>query len=213
MPDAEGFVLAGGASRRMGRDKALLELAGRPLIAHALEILRLAGLPASISGAWQDGAGVQSSLGSFAPVIADSEPALGPLAGICAALASTPARHGVFISVDAPLIPPSLIVSLLHHARVTGSLVTLASVSGFAQTFPAVVDRRALPALKAEMNAGRRGCYAAFQATGEPVSTVAAELLAQCGQAGRADGLPPWLWFLNLNTPGDLERIRALTGG
>ena len=39
-----GAVLAGGASRRMGEPKALVELAGRPLIAHAVSAVADAGL-------------------------------------------------------------------------------------------------------------------------------------------------------------------------
>jgi len=205
--DAAGFVLAGGESRRMGRDKALVELAGCPLIEHALGILHEAGLTASIAGS-------RARLEKFAPMIEDPEPGLGPLAGICAALASAAARYSVFLSIDAPLIPSSLVAHLLHHARVTGQAVTLASVSGFAQTFPAVLDRAILPALLIELAAGRRGCYAAFEtaaaAAGQIVSIVAAELLAQCGQAERKDALPPARWFLNVNTPGDLEQVRRI---
>jgi molybdopterin-guanine dinucleotide biosynthesis protein A len=206
-PGTAAFVLAGGKSSRMGRDKALLSFAGQPLAVRALSLLREAGLTASLVGA-------KSSLAPFAPVVEDREPGLGPLGGICAALASTPARLAVFLPVDLPLLPASLITFLVYRAQVTTRAVTLPAISDFTQTFPVVLDRAVLPALAAELAAGRRGCFAAFQAAasslGQPVSAVAVELLAQCGQLTHPDGIPPLRWFLNLNSPDDLERAEAL---
>ena len=101
-PEAVGFVLAGGQSSRMGQDKALLLFAGRPLVAHALSIFSRAGIAASIAGVRSS---ARTALEAFAPVVEDAEPGLGPLAGICAALASTSARYAVFLPVDLPLLP------------------------------------------------------------------------------------------------------------
>jgi len=211
--DAVGFVLAGGQSSRMGRDKALLEFAGRSLVAHALSILEEAGIPAMIAGAPSP---ARASLEAFVPVIEDASPGLGPLSGICTALSIISARYAVFLPIDQPLLPPSLIVFLLRHARITGSAVTVPSVSGFTQTFPAVLDRAALPALENELNAQRYGCFSAFQAVsaalGQPVGSIAVELLAQAGEVSHPLGLPPVSWFLNINTQDDLERAEALSG-
>ncbi len=205
--DAVGFVLAGGLSSRMGRDKALLMLDGRPLVENALSILRQAGLPASISGA-------RTPLASCAPVVPDTKPGLGPLGGVCAALASMPSQHAAFLPVDLPLLPASLLLFLLHHARMTGRAVTVAAVNGDAQTFPVVLKRTALPALKDELDAGRAGCFSAFQTAaaslGEPLSVVPVELLAQVGQVDHPAAIPVAHWFLNVNTPPDLRRASAL---
>ncbi len=206
-PDAAGFVLAGGQSSRMGADKAVVQLAGRPLVAHALDILREASLSASIAGA-------RSPLAEYAPLVEDSTPGLGPLSGICAALASCTNRHAVFLPVDLPLIPASLVAFLLHHAQVTGAAVTMAAVNGFAQTFPAVVDRRALPPLESALKGGHRGCFAAFEDAANqlafPLSILAVELLVQSGQVAHPNGLPAAFWFHNVNTPEELERAEAL---
>jgi molybdopterin-guanine dinucleotide biosynthesis protein A len=197
-----GFVLAGGQSSRMGQDKALLPFCGRPLVANALAILRQAGLAAFVAGA-------RSPLEGIAPVVEDREPGLGPLSGICSALASTSARHAVFLPVDLPLLPASLLAYLLHHAQISGRAVTISSACGFAQTFPAVLDRGLLPALKGELAAGRRGCLTGFEAAsasmGQEVSLIAVELLAQCGQVSHPSSLPSARWFVNINTPADLE--------
>jgi molybdopterin-guanine dinucleotide biosynthesis protein A len=206
-PDAAGFVLAGGQSSRMGADKALMPLAGKPLIEHALAILRQAGLAAAIAGA-------RSSLASFAPVVEDPAPGFGPLSGVCAALTSTSTRYTIFMPVDLPLLPASLLTFLLRRARIAGSAVTLASLNGFAQTFPSVIDRAMLPRLQRELEAGRAGCFQAFQAAAaalaQRVTVVPVEFLAQSGHISHPNGLPVSLWFLNLNTPADLERAERL---
>lgn len=204
--DAASFVLAGGRSSRMGADKALALFRGRPLIAHALDLLRSAGLSAAIAGA-------RSPLADFAPVIADAHKDAGPLSGICAALAATAAARALFLSVDAPLLPASLLIYLLNHARIAGNLITLASVNGFAQTFPAVVAREALPTLQSRLDAGLGGCFAAFQAAAEahrqPVCVLPVEILAQTGHVSHPDGLNPARWFLNVNSPEDLRRAES----
>jgi molybdenum cofactor guanylyltransferase len=205
------FVLAGGESNRMGRDKALVPLAGKPLITRALATLREAGLEPAIAGA-------RTSLESYAPVIPDPVPAsaavAGPLSGICAAMASTTARWRVFLPIDLPLLPASLLVSLVRSAQLTGAPITLASVNGFAQTFPAVFDRSVLPLLHAELDSGRNGCFAAFRAAASSLnrtlSVVPAEFLVQSGQAVHPAALPPFCWFLNVNTPADLRRAEML---
>ncbi len=209
--DAAGVVLAGGESSRMGRDKALLHFAGRPLIEYALATLHEAGVPAVIAGA---SPAAESDLAAYAPILRDAQPGLGPLAGICAALQAASARYAVFIPVDLPLLPPTLVKYLLHHARITGRAVTVSSVNGFEQTFPVVLDRCALPALRTELQCGKRGCFSAFKAAeeclGQPVAEVAVEMLVQSGQVAHPFGLPPLRWFLNVNTPQDLQRAEAL---
>ncbi len=205
--DAAGFVLAGGQSSRMGADKALVQLGGRPLVAHALAILHEVGLSASIAGA-------SSPLATYAPLVEDLTPGRGPLGGVCAALASCVCRYAVFLSVDLPLMPAVFVAFLLHHARVTGAAVTMASVSGYAQTFPAVVDRRTLPALESALKDGPRGCFAAFQGAAKqldlPLSILAVEFLVQTGLVAHAEGMPAAYWFHNVNTRGELERAEGL---
>jgi molybdopterin-guanine dinucleotide biosynthesis protein A len=204
--DTVGFVLAGGESRRMGEDKALVPFAGRTSIEQAVHILQDAGMAVWIAGA-------RSHLERFAPVVKDGKPGLGPLSGICAALEAMTARRAVFLPVDQPLTPACLIEMLLRHAEITGRAVTVSSVNGFAQTFPAVVDRRAFPMLSRELDAGRRGCFAGFQAAaaslGETISVIPVEIVVQSGQLQHPNGLSAGRWFLNVNSRAELARAEA----
>ena len=210
--EAEGFVLAGGKSTRMGQDKALLRFCGAPLIQHALEILSSAGVSSCIAGA-------RSDLSHFASVVPDlvEESGLGPVAGICAALSVCASRFAVFLPVDLPLIPASLIGYLVHHATISGAAVTVVSCGGFVQTFPAVVDRATAGSLMKSLHSGDRNCLKAFRAAGRAllggVCVLPLELLVQPGHVSHPVGLQAREWFLNLNAPDDLASLgRVMTG-
>jgi molybdenum cofactor guanylyltransferase len=91
-------ILAGGESRRMGRDKAWVEFDGQPLILRALSAVRDSGIKeVFISGrAGSD----YSALGC--PLLFDREPGCGPLAGIERALEVTEASLLLVLAVDLP---------------------------------------------------------------------------------------------------------------
>ncbi|MGA8086871.1 MAG: molybdenum cofactor guanylyltransferase [Terracidiphilus sp.] len=209
-PDA--FILAGGQSTRMGYDKALTLLAGVPLVQHACNLIRSAGLNPCIAGA-------QSNLSSFAPTLPDdpTRSGLGPLSGICSALANASAPLAVFLPVDLPLLPASLIVYLLHHATVSQSVVTVVSVAGFIQTFPAIIDTAALASLQSSLNSNDRNSLRAFRTASSrlsrPLAVLPVELLLQAGQVSSPQAIPPGFWFLNINAPQDLRHAEALLAG
>lgn len=97
-----GVVLAGGEARRMGgRDKGLLELAGRPLAAYALEALK------SVAGTVLVSA--NRNLGDYIalgyPVISDRAGGFrGPLAGLLSGMESTATPDLVVVPCDCPLL-------------------------------------------------------------------------------------------------------------
>lgn len=218
--NAAGFVLAGGRSSRMGSDKALALFGGIPLIRVALETLAEAQFSSRIAGS-------RSSLHAFAEEIADTFPETGPLGGVHAALAGSTAEWNLFLPVDMPLMPASLLVSLLERAQLTDAPVTVARLNGLIQPFPVVLRAGALAAIAQRLSAGETACHRAWQSIplemGSTLNAVAVELLLQSGQCtpglgrtglGRTGlgrtGLPPALWFQSANTPEELLRLNRI---
>lgn len=102
-----GVVLAGGASRRFGSDKALALLDGRPLIAHAIAALAPHVGAVAIAGA---------RFGDLASIADWPGPGLGPLGGLAGALRHA-AGHGfeavLTVPCDTPRIPDDALRRLL----------------------------------------------------------------------------------------------------
>jgi molybdopterin-guanine dinucleotide biosynthesis protein A len=204
---AAGFVLAGGRSSRMGSDKALLLFRGVPLIQAALQTINSVGIPTRIAGA-------RSDLSSFATQIPDSFAETGPLGGVHAALSVSDAAWNLFLPVDLPLMPSSLLTCLLQRAILTGAPVTAARLNGRIQPFPVVLHRTALPSITQHLQEGNSACHAAWQSIplelNASFDVVPVEYLYQCGQCSHPRGLSPAFWFQSANTPAELLLINRL---
>ena len=93
-PRLAGAVLAGGRSRRMGRDKALVTVGGMPMISILIDRLARLTQPVVVVA---DRTDRYSSLP--VPVLGDLHPGCGPLGGIHAALRELDARRSVHPSL------------------------------------------------------------------------------------------------------------------
>jgi molybdopterin-guanine dinucleotide biosynthesis protein A len=204
---AAGFVLAGGWSSRMGTDKALALFAGAPLIRAALDIFAVAGLTARIAGA-------RSPLAAFAEEIADTFPEAGPLGGIHAGLSASEAEWNLFLPVDMPLMPSSLLRCLLERVALTGSPVTATRLNGRLEPFPVVLHRNVLRLVTQRLKGGDASCHRAWLAIpaelGADLDVVSVESLVQCGQCCHSASLPPVLWYRSANTPDELVQINRI---
>ena len=139
---ASGFVLAGGGSTRMGRNKALLPFHGNTLVEH------VAGIVAQATGsATLIGDPVQ--LGHLGlPVVPDALPASGPASGIYTALSMTSTDWNLIAGCDMPALTREILLDLLRCAALTrADCVAAAGRDGELEPLCAVYHRRCLPAV------------------------------------------------------------------
>ncbi len=196
-----GYVLAGGRSTRMGTDKAILQFAGQPLIAHAVDLLAAAGVKPHIVGERPD-------LTAFAPVIEDLHPGCGPLGGIEAALASSHTAWNLFVAVDLPLLPPAFLVYMIERTQITGAASTIPTWTGRPQPLCAVYRRSLLAKITPAVEAGD---YKVMRVIGSAASGIQVDRFSVEAVVAARDGWPlnPPLhrWFQNMNTPSDMALV------
>jgi molybdopterin-guanine dinucleotide biosynthesis protein A len=102
----EGFILAGGASSRMGEDKSRLTLGGRTFVESAARTLRAVTTRVSVVSS-RDGA---ESYGL--PVVPDLRAGVGALGGLHASLASCGAEWAAVVACDLPFVTGELLARL-----------------------------------------------------------------------------------------------------
>ncbi|MFH0981339.1 MAG: molybdenum cofactor guanylyltransferase [Planctomycetota bacterium] len=107
-------VLAGGASRRFGKPKALLQLAdGRTFLEHVATVAAEVAAEVVILG---EPPGIPPALASV-PILPDAEANSGPLGGLCALLKYAAPRWGLLLACDLPALHAGVLRRLLQAAE------------------------------------------------------------------------------------------------
>jgi molybdopterin-guanine dinucleotide biosynthesis protein A len=189
-----GVIQAGGKSTRMGgRPKALLELAGRRIIERVLD---------AIAPVVDDVLVVTNTPELYAflglPMVADAYPDHGSLGGIFTGLAAATGEAAFTVACDMPFLHRE--VARLVVARAAEGDVVIPRVGEQLETMHAAYGKACLPHIEACLQAGRLKIIGFF----DRVRVV------EIGQAEVARHRPADVVFMNVNTPAELERARAL---
>jgi molybdopterin-guanine dinucleotide biosynthesis protein A len=204
--ETRGVVLAGGTSRRMGRDKAALAVGGETLAAMAAR--RLLAVCARVAVA-DGGRGLVPGL----PSVQDG-PGQGPASGILGAARAWPGHPLLVLACDLPRVPAALLAELARgvpqpEAGEAGQVAEAVEADWVVPRWQrgieplcALYRPAALAALAAAVERGILAPHRLAEAAGLRVRHLEGERLRRFG--------PPDDLFLNLNTPRDLERWQEL---
>ncbi|PYM78108.1 MAG: molybdenum cofactor guanylyltransferase [Candidatus Rokuibacteriota bacterium] len=188
-----GVVQAGGKSTRMGgRPKALIQLGGRSIVERVV---------AALTPVVDDVLVVTNTPELYAflglPMVADVYPDHGSLGGIYSGL-SAAGEIAFTVACDMPFLHPEVV--RLVVARAGEGDVVIPRVGEQYETMHAAYGKACLPHIEERLRAGRLRIVGFF----DRVRVV------EIGEAEIARFRDPAVAFMNVNTPDELERARAL---
>jgi molybdopterin-guanine dinucleotide biosynthesis protein A len=174
-----GAVLTGGRSRRMGRDKAFVGVAGEPMVVRVVRALRVAGAVEVVAVGGDEDRLLAADLDRFR---ADLYPGEGPLGGVLVALEQASSPLVVVVACDMPDLTAAAVQTIVVALGADPSLAVAVAEPLCAAWRP----QRALPILRRAFAAGERAMTAAIALLPHVAVTVDAAALR------------------NVNRPGDL---------
>lgn len=200
-PGAEncaGYVLAGGGSTRLGRDKALVELGGKPLLLHAAELLESVVRRVTVvaSRRQYEALGVQ--------IIPDEWPESGPLGGIVTALRHSALDAGqcewnLVLGCDMPFVTHEWLAFLVRRSQRSAADALVPKSANGMEPLCAVYRTSCASALAASLDRGVRKI-------GTALASVHVEYVAETESIVFDSG---GRLFKNMNTAADFEEVQA----
>jgi len=177
-----GFILAGGRSRRMGRDKALLDWHGQTLMDHMVNLLSAVTDPVRVVG--------RGSLPDHPPS------GRGPLSGVITALNASETDANLVVAVDLPLLTCDFLKYVRSRLERTDQRILACKIGSY---FPLClgVRRGLLPELQRRLTDGDLSVH-------RFIESLDAEVIqeAELSEAGFDISI-----FRNINTPEDYRSI------
>ncbi len=189
---AGGIVLAGGQSRRLGRDKARVLINGQPAVLWQVQLLQT--VVSSVVVVVAPGRHYRVPV----PEVPDEFPNEGPLGGIATGLRHLSTSAAFVCACDMPLLRPALIGGLFK--ALGDNDLAIPECNGRLQPLCAVYAARCLPVIERLYAAGERRAHAV--ATAVPCVRIQEEQWRQWDSAGES--------FVSINSETDLTMVRRL---
>lgn len=187
-------IQAGGRSSRMGQDKGLVPLAGKPMIEHVLDKVRGLGNEIILTTNFP-----QNYAYLNLPMASDEEPGAGALPGMMTALRAAANSHVLIVACDMPFLNRPLLEHLLSLAPQADVVVPFWEEN--VQPMHAVYGReRCLEAVEKALARGRRRLISFYDDL--KILTIPPDTIRQYDPSG--------LSFFNANTPEELTQAENL---
>jgi len=194
-----GFLQAGGGSSRFGRDKALVEFAGKTMLQRTGELL------ASVC----DEVSIVAPAGKYPnaawPVLPDRWPGQGPLGGILTTLSTmwssdSGAAWALIVSCDMPFLTQEFLAFLWEHAFTSHAQVVVPQSAGGLEPLCACWCASAAAGVQSAFDSGVRKVTDAMKRL--PMEVLDESAWKRFDTEGRL--------FWNMNTPEDYEEARRI---
>lgn len=193
LPALHGLVLTGGASTRMGEDKALLDRQGEPQLLATFRLLSQHVQSCFVSLRRDQR---EESIRAGLPGIFDEAEGIGPAAGLLAAHGAHPDAAWLVLACDLPRLQPSTLLGLIRARDGRHAAIAYRSaVDDLPEPLCALWEPAALASLSRQAQAGRYRLRDILE-SGDALLLSAP-----------SDGV-----LENINTPEDLQRLRGPMG-
>ena len=180
------IILAGGASRRMGRDKSDLMIDGKTFLEMQIEKGEKLGISDIILS------GYHGEKKYKYPVVTDRIPGKGPLGGLEACLRRAENPYCLVLGVDTPLVPLEELHRLLRYAmEETDKPVTMLCHNGKEESLMAVYDARLYKEITDFLESGKSSVYRFLNTVGYSLYHTSA----------------PEKYFQNINDPDTYVKV------
>ncbi len=199
-----GFILAGGESKRMGVNKALLKIGELTIIQKSVNLMK-----SVFENVCVNTNDFESYKFLGLPMVADIQNSFGPLSGIYAALSSSKTEKNFILSGDLPLMSEDMIRYIIEYKTI--SPITISSSAGRNQYLCGVYAKSLVPVIEKLFS---QPDY--FEKKNGKISVSVRSLIVNCmAEIVEPDILPFYseeLYF-NLNTWDDFELLKKKITG
>jgi molybdopterin-guanine dinucleotide biosynthesis protein A len=190
------IVLAGGASKRMGRDKTLLQVKGIPMIKRVVDAaLKVSGEVIVVTGNKKMSKQISKIVGGDVVIVEDEKRGWGPLMGMLTGCKRAYAEYVVVVPCDAPFLNPKILMELFKRAEGHDAAIPRWP-NGYLEPLHSVYRRRAVLDVAQElMKKDSRSIIRLIESLRDVVYVSVEELKLIDEKL---------LTFFNVNTPRDL---------